>query len=171
MQVLMATFQVLAKRMKFSKKLKLLTLTITLAFSGMTAGQYLLFRETTDSIIFHCREMNRQQVTFHNLISSLSYIPSQLIQNKFNHPDYCDVYISPEYAKIIEEIKSSQSQKMNAVIQELGDLIRIRADNYQSLMRKRAENTELLIMSILIANVLSLAAMSMFLKFDSEEIG
>ena len=67
-------------------KLKFLGLAIFLAFGGMSIGQYLLYRESTDSIIFHCREINKQHVSFHNLISSLAIIPAKVVNNKFRSP-------------------------------------------------------------------------------------
>ena len=76
-----------------NQKLKFLGLAIFLAFGAMGIGQYLLYRESTDSIIFHCREINKQHISFHNLISSLAVIPSKVANNKFRSPSYCKKYM------------------------------------------------------------------------------
>lgn len=151
-------------------KLKFLTLAIFLAFGGMGIGQYLLYRESTDSIIFHCREINKQHVSFHNLVSSLAVIPSIVISDKFKSPSYCHKYIRREYSIGIKELESRSSFNINEAVQIKGEIIRFKADNYQLVMRSRGEATENLLLAALGMNVAGLAAMSLFLKFDSEDV-
>ena len=151
-------------------KLKFLTLAIFLAFGGMGIGQYLLYRESTDSIIFHCREINKQHVSFHNLVSSLAVIPSIVINDKFKSPSYCNKYMRREYSIGIKELESRSSFNINEAVQTKGEIIRFKADNYQLVMRSRGETTENLLLAALGMNVAGLAAMSLFLKFDSEDV-
>ena len=151
-------------------KLKFLALAIFLAFGGMGIGQYLLYRESTDSIIFHCREINKQHVSFHNLVSSLAVIPSKVISDKFKSPSYCNKHMRREYSIGIKELESRSSFNINEAVQIKGEIIRFKADNYQLVMRSRGEVTENLLLAALGMNVAGLAAMSLFLKFDSEDV-
>ena len=120
-------------------KLKFLALAIFLAFGGMGIGQYLLYRESTDSIIFHCREINKQHVSFHNLVSSLVVIPSKVVSDKFKSL-YCNKYMRREYSIGIKELESRSSFNISEAVQIKGE-IRFKADNYQLVMRSR-EATE-----------------------------
>ena len=61
--------------MKLKSKIRPLLLAISFTMIGMGTGQILLYRETTDSIISHCRELNRQNISFYNLITSKAIIP------------------------------------------------------------------------------------------------
>ena len=154
----------------YKLKSKYLALAIFLAFGGMGIGQYLLYRESTDSIVFHCRELNKQHVSFHNLISSLAVIPSGVAENKFQSPIYCQKYIRSEYAVSIADLQDRTSFNINEDLQIRGEIMRIKADNYQELMRGRGEVTENLLLAVLGMNVAALAAMSLFLKYDSEDL-
>ena len=151
-------------------KLKFLGLAIVLAFGGMGIGQYLLYRESTDSIIFHCREINKQHVSFYNLISSLTIIPSKIMGNKFRAPEYCNKYIKKEYGINIADLENRPSFNIAEDVQIKGEVIRLKADNFQALMRSRGEVTGNLLLAALGMNVAGLAAMSLFLKVDSEDM-
>ena len=48
--------------------------------------------------------------------------------------------------------------------------MRLKADNFQEVMRSRGEVTENLLLTTLGMNVAGLATMSLFLKFDSEDM-
>ena len=155
---------------EMNQKLKFLGLAIFLAFGAMGIGQYLLYRESTDSIIFHCREINKQHISFHNLISSLAVIPSKVANNKFRSPSYCKKYMKKEYAMSIADLENRSSFNINESVQVKGEIMRFKADNFQEVMRSRGEVTENLLLAALGMNVAGLATMSLFLKFDSEDM-
>ena len=75
-----------------------------------------------------------------------------------------------EYSIGIKELESRSSFNINEAVQTKGEIIRFKADNYQLVMRSRGETTENLLLAALGMNVAGLAAMSLFLKFDSEDV-
>ena len=75
-----------------------------------------------------------------------------------------------EYSIGIKELESRSSFNINEAVQIKGEIIRFKADNYQLVMRSRGEVTENLLLAALGMNVAGLAAMSLFLKFDSEDV-
>ena len=75
-----------------------------------------------------------------------------------------------EYSMSIADLENRSSFSINEVVQIKGEIMRIKADNFQEVMRNRGEVTENLLLAALGMNVAGLAAMSLFLKFDSEDL-
>ena len=82
--------------MNFKTKVKPLIIAISFSMTAMSAGQILLFRETTDSLIRHCREINRQNISFYNLLASTALIPSGNFEETSKNPKYCSQFINKE---------------------------------------------------------------------------
>ena len=75
-----------------------------------------------------------------------------------------------EYATSIADLENRSSYNINEAVQVKGEIMRYKADNFQEVMRGRGEVTENLLLAALGMNVAGLAAMSLFLKFDSEDM-
>ena len=155
--------------MNFKTKVKPLIIAISFSMTAMSAGQILLFRETTDSLISHCREINRQNISFYNLLASTALIPSGDIEEKSKNPKYCSQFINKETDTYLAQLKRYKTNDFYEKLNIANEKIRLYADNYQIIQNKRAKTTKNLLMFVLIMNVSGLAAMSIFLKFDTLE--
>ena len=155
--------------MKFKTKVKPLIVAISFSMTAMSAGQILLFRETTDSLISHCREINRQNISFYNLIASTSLIPSRNFEEKSEIPKYCAQFTNKETDTYLVELNRYKTNDFYEKLNIASEKIRLYADNYQILQNKRAKTTQNLLVFVLIMNVSGLAAMSIFLKFDTTD--
>ena len=134
---------------------------------AMTTGQILLFRETTDSLISHCREINRQNISFYNLLANTALIPSGNFDERSKNPRYCSQFIDKETNTYLEQLKKYKTNDFFEKLNIANERIRLYADNYQIIQNKRAKNTKNLLVFVLIMNVSGLAAMSVFLRFDT----
>ena len=155
--------------MNFKTKVKPLIIAISFSMTAMSAGQILLFRETTDSLISHCREINRQNISFYNLLASTALIPSGNFEERSKNPKYCSQFINKETDTYLVQLNRYKTNDFYENLNIANEKIRLYADNYQILQNKRAKTTKNLLVFVLIMNVLGLAAMSIFLKFDTEE--
>ena len=155
--------------MNFKTKVKPLIIAISFSMTAMSAGQILLFRETTDSLISHCREINRQNISFYNLLASTALIPSGNFEERSKNPNYCSQFISKETDTYLVKLNKYKTNDFYEKLNIASEKIRLYADNYQILQNKRAKATQNLLVFVLIMNVSGLAAMSIFLKFDTEE--
>ena len=155
--------------MKFKTKVKPLIIAISFSMTAMSAGQILLFRETTDSLISHCREINRQNISFYNLLANNALIPSGNFEERSKNPKYCSQFINKETDTYLDQLNSYKTNDFYEKLNISTEKIRLYADNYQILQNKRAKNTQNLLVFVLIMNVSGLAAMSVFLKFDTTE--
>ena len=75
-----------------------------------------------------------------------------------------------EYAMSIADLENRSSFNINDAVQVQGEIMRFKADNFQEVMRSRGKVTENLLLAALGMNVAGLATMSLFLKFDSEDM-
>tara|TARA_Y100000766_G_C18845341_1_gene575367 strand:+ start:892 stop:1359 length:468 start_codon:yes stop_codon:yes gene_type:complete len=155
--------------MKFKTKVKPLIIAISFSMTAMSAGQILLFRETTDSLISHCREINRQNISFYNLLASTALIPSGNFEERSENPKYCSQFINKQTDTYLVQLNRYKTNDFYEKLNIANEKIRLYADNYQILQNKRAKTTKNLLVFVLIMNVLGLAAMSVFLKFDTTE--
>ena len=155
--------------MNFKTKVKPLIIAISFSMTAMSAGQILLFRETTDSLISHCREINRQNISFYNLLASTALIPSGNFEERSKNPKYCSQFINKETDTYLVQLNRYKTNDFYENLNIANEKIRLYADNYQILQNKRAKTTKNLLVFVLIMNVLGLAATSIFLKFDTEE--
>ena len=155
--------------MKFKTKVKPLLLAVSFSMTAMSTGQILLFRETTDSLISHCREINRQNISFYNLLANTALIPSGNFDERSKNPKYCSQYIDKETNTYLDQIKRYKTNDFFEKLNLANERIRLYADNYQILQNKRAKTTKKLLVFVLIMNVSGLAAMSVFLRFDTME--
>ncbi|KGF89824.1 MULTISPECIES: hypothetical protein [Prochlorococcus] len=155
--------------MKFKTKVKPLFLAISFSMMAMSTGQILLFRETTDSLISHCREINRQNISFYNLLANTALIPSGNFDERSKNPKYCSQFIDKETNTYLDQVKRYKTNDFFEKLNLANERIRLYADNYQILQNKRAKTTKNLLVFVLIMNVSGLAAMSVFLRFDTIE--
>jgi len=155
--------------MKFKTKVKPLFLAISFSMTAMSTGQILLFRETTDSLISHCREINRQNISFYNLLANTALIPSGNFDERSKNPKYCSQFIDKETNTYLDQVKRYKTNDFFEKLNLANERIRLYADNYQILQNKRAKTTKNLLVFVLIMNVSGLAAMSVFLRFDTME--
>ena len=137
--------------------------------TAMSTGQVLLFRETTDSLISHCREINRQNISFYNLLANTALIPSGNFDERSKNPRYCSQFIDKETNTYLDQLKKYKTNDFFEQLNIANERIRLYADNFQTLQNKRAKNTKNLLVFVLIMNVSALAAMSVFLRFDTME--
>ena len=155
--------------MNFKTKVKPLIIAISFSMTAMSAGQILLLRETTDSLISHCREINRQNISFYNLLASTALIPSGNFEERSKNPKYCSQFINKETNTYLVQLNRYKTNDFYENLNIANEEIRLYADNYQILQNKRAKTTKNLLVFVLIMNVSGLAAMSIFLKFDTTE--
>tara|TARA_B000000557_G_scaffold92783_1_gene75002 strand:- start:266 stop:733 length:468 start_codon:yes stop_codon:yes gene_type:complete len=153
--------------MKFKTKVKPLIIAISFSMIAMTTGQILLFRETTDSLISHCREINRQNISFYNLLANTALIPSGNFDERSKNPRYCSQFIDKETNTNLDQLKKYKTNDFFEKLNIANERIRLYADNYQIIQNKRARDTKNLLVFVLIMNVSGLAAMSVFLRFDT----
>ena len=157
---------------KLQAKTKPLITSISLAFICLLIGQLLLYRESERSLIGNCREINRQNIS---LMASLDAYPA--IKNKSTIIPLMKQ--SPNCLKFIEALVGNDVRKLNDYAPNTEQLkleiqkmkLRKYADGYQDKGSELNRQTSNLLLSILITNVASLLALSVFLRQDSEEIG
>ena len=153
-------------------KTKPLLASIFLAFICLLIGQLLLYRESERSLIGNCREINRQNIS---LVGSLDSYPG--IENKsaiiplIEPRQKCVDYIEHLIGTDIRELDSYRPDTEQLKLEIAKMKLRTYADGYQEKESKFDQRTSNLLLSILIINVASLVALSIFLRQDSEEIG
>ena len=138
----------------------------------MLSGQYLLYRESKLNFLDACKSLNRQNIGFFNTIES--YVNPELfvsIHSKFQPPRYCYAMISGELEESLSALPVIADASASIKQELLGYKLRLYADAYQDSVSVISEETQWYLFSILVLNVSSLAVMSVFLKYDSEDIG
>ncbi len=153
-------------------KTKPLLASILLAFICLLIGQLLLYRESERSLIGNCREINRQNIS---LVGSLDAYPEienkstiiPLIQPRQKCVDFIEQLIGTDINMLDSYNPDTEQLRLEIAKMKL----RKYADGYQEKGSKFDQRTSNLLLSILIANVASLVALSIFLRQDSEEIG
>ena len=143
-----------------------LIIAVSLSLAGLLMGQVLLYRESTSALISHCRELNKQNISFFNLLGGSSLLPSSDIKSKTNQPSYCLTYISKDAKQLLNEIDSYKTDDFYEELNFASEKIRIYSDNYQNLQRTRIEITKRLLIFIIILNILGLSIIMVTLKVD-----
>ena len=88
---------------------------------------------------------------------------------KSKNPKYCSQFITKETDTYLAQLNRYKTNDFYEKLNIASEKIRLYADNYQIIQNKRAKTTKNLLVFVLIMNVLGLAAMSIFLKFDTVE--
>lgn len=157
---------------KIQPKVRPLVLSLAFAFVAMLAGQYLLYREGKLNYLDSCRSLNKQNIGFFNSIESYSdpdvFLP---LHSKFLPPQYCSELIEDKLAKPLSSLPAAEDSSASIKQQILGYKLRLYADAYQDSLSVLSEETQWYLFSILIFNVASLTVMSVFLRYDSKDIG
>ena len=157
---------------KIQPKVRPLVISLVFAFLAMLSGQYLLYRESKLNFLDACKSLNRQNIGFFNTIES--YVNPELfvsIHPKFQPPSYCYAMISGELEESLSALPVIADASASIKQELLGYKLRLYADAYQDSVSVISEETQWYLFSILVLNVSSLAVMSVFLKYDSEDIG
>lgn len=153
---------------------KITPLAISLAFTfvAMVMGQSLLYREGAASLVDHCRELNRQNISFYGaLVLSKDPSSSILIHPLLQPPLYCYELIKTISDPEVEKLNVYFSQDDTTVEQAFGMKLRLFADAYNDLDSTLSANTKHILLLLLIFNVSAMFAMSVFLRYDSEDLG
>lgn len=157
---------------KVFPKVKPLALTYLLAIVAMISAQSLLHRQGEINMINHCRELNKQNIgfintlnTYNNSTRSLGVI-SGMIPTK-----YCSNLINPIISENLSEFENYQTSDQANRIEVISMILRIYADGYQERVSALTQGTQTILFFILILNVASMTSMSVFLWFDSADIG
>jgi len=157
---------------KVLPKTKPLLASVLLAFACMVTGQILLFRESARTLISNCRDHNKQNISF--MTSLDSYKSNQntlpilaLLEPREECKRLANENITDEITQLNEYVADS-----NEIAFEIqGMKLRLYADGYQAIETTFDNNTGNLLLFILIMNVSALVALSIFLQYDSEDIG
>ena len=141
---------------------------ISLVMVGLVMGQVLLYRESTSALISHCRELNKQNIAFFNLLGGTALLPSSNIKSKTNQPSYCLSYIDNDTKLLLNEIDSYRTDDFYEELNLASEKIRIYSDNYQNIQKVRIETTKKMLFFIIILNLLGLSAITLSLRFDKD---
>ena len=155
-----------------NKKILFLLFSIGLASFSMMSGQILLFREEKDSLISHCRSLNRQNTNFFNKASSgsVDYFNSET-RLLFQPPKYCTDLHNLDTINSINDLSRYKADTSTAIRELTGYSLRLYADSYQALQSERGDQTKSIILVLMVFNVMGLASLAIFLNYDSEDIG
>jgi hypothetical protein len=153
-------------------KTKPLLASIFLAFICLLIGQLLLYRESERSLIENCREINRQNISLVGSLDAYPHIKNKstiipLLKPRQKCVDYVENLIGTDINKLESYTPDTEQLKLEIAKMKL----RKYADGYQEKGSEFDQRTSNLLLSILIANVASLVALSIFLRQDSKEIG
>tara|TARA_B100001250_G_scaffold299209_1_gene260818 strand:+ start:1618 stop:2085 length:468 start_codon:yes stop_codon:yes gene_type:complete len=152
--------------MKFKLKSDPLLIAVFLILAGMGTGQVLLYRESNSSLISHCRELNRQNITLYNLLAGTALLPSGDIKAKTKNPAYCEKFIGKVTEGYLKEIDSFKTDDFYEELNISAEKIRLYSDNYQKLQNKRSKITKNLLFFSLIINLIGLFVITFSLRFD-----
>lgn len=158
---------------KIQSKVKPLSISILLSFMVMLTAQILLFSENKRIELSHCRETNKQDIQFLNLIQT--YDKPQLaksILEKFVTSKSCNDWLSASEKTMIKKLNSFRLQSdANTKIEAQNEIARLYADAYMREDTKMSNDAKNILLFSLIANVTSMAMLSIFLRMDSADIG
>ena len=158
---------------KIQPKVKPLSISILLSFMVMLTAQILLFSENKRIELSHCRETNKQDIQFLNLIQT--YNKPQLansVLEKFVTSQSCNDWLSASEQTMIKKLNSLRLQNDSETkIEAQNEIARLYADAYMREDSKMSSNAKNILLFSLIANVISMAMLSIFLRMDSEDIG
>ena len=153
-------------------KTKPLLASILLAFICLLIGQFLLYRESEWSLISNCREINRQNISLTGTLETYPEIREKSnILPLMNLGSGCLNRIEPLVRNDLTSLNkySPNTEQLKLEVHKMK--LRLYADAFQKTESKFDDFTSMLLLSILICNVSSLVALSLFLKKDSEEMG
>jgi hypothetical protein len=158
---------------KIQSKVKPLSISILLSFMVMLTAQILLFSENKRIELSHCRETNKQDIQFLNLIQT--YDKPRLansILKKFTTSESCNDWLSTSDMIMIKKLNSLMLQSdANTKIEAQNEIARLYADAYMREDSKMSNDAKNILLFSLIANVTSMAMLSIFLRMDSADIG
>ena len=154
-------------------KVKPLSISMLLSFMVMLTAQILLFSENKRIELSHCRETNKQDIQFLNLIQT--YDKPQLTNSvfeKFATSKSCNDWLSASDKTMIKKLKSLRLQNdSDTKIEAQNEIARLYADAYKREDSKMSDNAKNILLFSLVANVTSMAMLSIFLRMDSADIG
>ena len=158
---------------KIQSKVKPLSISIILSFMVMLTAQILLLSENKRIELSHCRETNKQDIQFLNLIQT--YDKPQLansILEKFVTSKSCNDWLSASDKIKINKLNNLRLQSnSNTKIEAQNEIARLYADAYMKEESKMSNSAKNILLFSLIANVTSMAMLSIFLRMDSADIG
>lgn len=158
---------------KIQAKVRPLALSIFLAFGVMVATQFVLISENRRITLSHCREVNKQDIQFLNLIQTYgTQNQVHAITDQFNLSQLCNRWIGDSERERVQELKKLGSSINPAEkIEVQSEIARIYADNFLNEEGKISSATKNILLFILLLNVMSMALLSLFLRMDSADIG
>ena len=153
---------------------KVKPLLVSLSFSLIVIGasQYALKLEQKNSLATYCRSLNQQNINFMNTVLSYGENVKEIgFYRNFAIDNICNNFLTISARDDIIELKELSIRKLNVAHEAYVETSRIHADNIQEEQNKNSKLSRSILSLILIFNVLSLAAMSIFLRYDSADIG
>ena len=157
---------------KVLPKTKPLIASVLLAFACMVTGQILLFRESARTLISNCRDHNKQNISFMTSLDSYKSNQNTLPILALMEPrEECKRLANENITDEITQLNEYVADSNEIAFEIQGMKLRLYADGYQAIETTFDNNTGNLLLFILIMNVSALVALSIFLQYDSEDIG
>jgi len=159
---------------KIQPKVKPLSISIVLSFMVMLTAQILLFSENKRIELSHCRETNKQDIQFLNLIQTYDKKPqlANSVLEKFVTSQSCNDWLSVSDQTMLKRLNRLRLQNdSDTKIEAQNEITRLYADAYMREDSKMSHKAKNILLFSLIANVTSMAMLSIFLRMDSEDIG
>ena len=158
---------------KIQSKVKPLSISIMLSFMVMLTAQILIFSENKRIELSHCRETNKQDIHFLKLIQT--YDKPELaisILERFETSKSCTDWLNASGKTMIKKLNRLRLQSdYNTKIEAQNEIARLYADAYMREDSKMSNDAKNILLFSLIANVTSMALLSIFLRMDSADIG
>ena len=153
-------------------KVKPLLVSLSFSLVVIAASQYALKLEQKNSLSSYCRDLNQQNINFMNTISSYGeHIKEYSFYQYFAIDDLCIEFMTTSAQKDMAKLRELSIQNPDISHEVFAEVSRIQADNIQEKQSENSSSSRTILSLVLIFNVLSLAAMSIFLGFDSADIG
>ena len=153
-------------------KVKPLLVSLSFSLVVIAASQYALKLEQKNSLSSYCRDLNQQNINFMNTISSYGeHIKEHSFYQYFAIDDLCIEFMTTSAQKDMDKLRGLSIQNPDISHEVFAEVSRIQADNIQEKQSENSSSSRTILSLVLIFNVLSLAAMSIFLGFDSADIG
>lgn len=157
---------------KMQPKTKPLLASVLLAFVCMVTGQILLFRESERTLISNCRDQNKQNISFMTSLDSYKANQNILpILSQLEPREECKRLANKNITNEIKQLNEYVAESNEIAFEIQSMKLRLYADGYQAIETTFDNNTGNLLLFILIMNVSALVALSIFLQYDSEDIG
>jgi len=157
---------------KIQPKVIPLAASVFLGFITMILSELLLFRQTTDIAIGNCREHNQALISLLDRVDNPYFTSQRLLEvtNVVQLPRYCTYYKS-NVLGLSSHYKVSSADNMEKSKQIILANLLNDADSYHDLQKQSSSENARITIAMLIFNVLTLLALAVFLRLDSEEIG